>query len=1197
LQTTLAEQIIAQGDQNDDQRISADEFTKLTNAWYNRLDPNKTGDVRPDGFSVSFAQILQPPSNNQSEAGAVVGAGERGVGRQGARGRGQRGTLRGIRGGRGFGRLDNLDLFAAVDLNKDGALLRDELDRAFMDWFHQWDKTNAGALDQAALVAGLVDVLPAAPAGGRGRGGRGGAGLGGGNRLQAAIDAGADFSEKPPVIAKMPTEELALTQLQPGYKLELVVSEPHVQEPMAIAFDGNGRMYVLEMRTYMQDADATGELQPGSQISRHEDKDNDGVYETHSVFVDKLVIPRFVLPLDGNAVVTMDSNVDDAYKYTDTDGDGVADKKEFFATGLGRRGNIEHQQSSLFWALDNWMYSTVNPFRIRWTPSGEVLREETGSNGGQWGASQDNYGKVYIQDGASGVPNYFQLPILYGRFEIRDQLQPGFTTPYGITGLFDYESGYQMARPDGTLNQVTASSGSQIFRGDRLPADMVGDYFYGEPVARIVRRSRPVVTEGLTQLQNVYQSEHSEFIRSADSLFRPVEMKTAPDGTMYIVDTYRGIVQEGNWTRPGSYLRARIDQYGMASIVHHGRIWRVTHQGFERDRTQPRMLDQKPAELVPYLAHPNGWWRDTAQQILVQRQDRSVVPALVEMASRTDNQFGQIHAMWTLEGLGELPPELVRAKLSSNDPIIRVQAIRLSEALVKLGHKSIIEDVRRLASDPDANVSIQAMMTLNYWNVPHVENTLTLAATSTKQRGPREIADQILQRRANSGGGPQDIPVFSPADFTQQERFWLQRGALIYQSLCVTCHGRDGKGAPQPNGPEGSTMAPSLAGSARVQGHRAYVVNTLLNGLLGPIDGKDYPALMVPMGTNNDEWIAAAASFIRNSFGNSAAVITPADVAEVRAGSAGRNYPWTIDELASTLPGFLKYEPTWKVSASHNASRAHFGINSPGNATWNSLEPVARGMWFQVEFPEARFINELQIDSPAGFASGYQIQVSTDGQAWSEPIATGVGQGELTKIAFTPAQARLLRITVTDPADNAGAWAIQRTRLFEVLERKVDSAPRIGQLAIDEVLSKMDDTRGEVTAGRSLFTRLSCAACHTTDAEEPRKGPFLPEVTKAYSRRQLAEAILAPSKNILEGFKSQIFTTADGLTLQGFVTSETATSITLREVNANERTIAVADIDERRQVNQSAMPEGLASSLKVEEFASLLDYLQSIKSQ
>ena len=233
-------------------------------------------------------------------------------------------------------------------------------------------------------------------------------------------------------------------------------------------------------------------------------------------------------------------------------------------------------------------------------------------------------------------------------------------------------------------------------------------------------------------------------------------------------------------------------------------------------------------------------------------------------------------------------------------------------------------------------------------------------------------------------------------------------------------------------------MAPSLAGSPRVQGHRAYPVNTLLHGLLGPIDGKDYPALMVPMGTNNDEWIAAVASFVRNSFGNSAAVITPADVAEVRAGSAGRNYPWTIEELASTLPGYFEVRADLEsLGQPQFAPRPTLPSTARAVRVGTRRAQSTSGMWFQVELPAVRSINELQFDSPgSGFTSGYKLQVSTDGQAWSEPIATGKGQGELTKIAFTPVQARLVRLTVTDPAENAGAWAIQRTRLFRSTGKK-----------------------------------------------------------------------------------------------------------------------------------------------------------------
>ena len=151
---------------------------------------------------------------------------------------------------------------------------------------------------------------------------------------------------------------------------------------------------------------------------------------------------------------------------------------------------------------------------------------------------------MWFQAGASGMPGYFQLPIVYGNFTNPEQFETGSQHHLGRAGAHRRHAGRyeRCAHPDGSLNQATASAGNDIYRGDRLPKDMVGDYFYGEVVARIVRRLRPVMTEGLTQLQNVYPI--SEFIRSTDPLFRPVDMATAPDGTLYIIDTYRGIIEE-----------------------------------------------------------------------------------------------------------------------------------------------------------------------------------------------------------------------------------------------------------------------------------------------------------------------------------------------------------------------------------------------------------------------------------------------------------------------------------------------------------------------------------------------------------------------------------------------------------------------------------------------------------------------------
>src|SRR5215218_9941071 len=369
-------------------------------------------------------------------------------------------------------------------------------------------------------------------------------------------------------------------------------------------------MYVAEMRSYMLDADATNEFTAISRISRHEDRDGDGAYETHTVFVDSLVAPRFVTPFGKDAVLTKETNADDVWRYTDTDGDGHADRKELFTTNFGRSANLEHQEGSLFWALDNWMYSTVNAFRVRWTPSG-VTREPTGFNGAQWGATQDDDGKTWFQGGASGLPSSFQFPIVYGNIDVQDQYETGFDVPWGApVKLADMQGGMGAVRmPDGSLNRVTAGSGADVYRGHRLPADLRGDYLYGEVVGRIVRRVRPVVRDGLTQLRNVHQPERSEFIRSTDPLFRPVEAKTAPDGSVYVVDMYHGIVQEAQWVPKGSYLRAKVEQYQLDKITGRGRIWRLTYDGLPRDREQPRMLRESPAQLVRHLRHPNGWWR------------------------------------------------------------------------------------------------------------------------------------------------------------------------------------------------------------------------------------------------------------------------------------------------------------------------------------------------------------------------------------------------------------------------------------------------------------------------------------------------------------------------------------------------------------------------------------------------------------
>ena len=900
---------------------------------------------------------------------------------------------------------------------------------------------------------------------------------------------GIDFLKRPPIVRLAPDVQQKLFLLPDGYRIELVLSDPEIEGPVGVTFDGNGRMYVLEMRSYMKDAAGTDSRAPISRISRHEDTDGDGTYDRHTVFADHLVLPRIALPLQDGVVLVLETDNRDLYKYTDTNGDGVADKKELFYAGYGRVTNMEWQPGGMVWALDNWMYSPYNPFRLRIAADGKVLREETDVNGGQWGTNQDNYGKAWFVDGGSETgPVNFQTPIVYGAFNVPDNFEPDFQVPWPAPGgIADMQGGPARVRlPEGTLNHFTAAAGPEIYRGDRLPPDLVGDLLFAEPVGRMIRRAKVVVTDGLTQLRNAYP--RSEFVRSTDPLFRPVNVSNAPDGTLYVVDMYSGIIQDAQFVDAGSYLRRKIEQYELDRQHNFGRIWRLLHEGLERDRQSPRMYSETSAQLAGHLNHPNGWWRDTAQKILILKQDKSVVPILNTMVRTSAGQLGRIHALWTLEGLNSLDAALVRELLKDRDPQMRVQAIRASESLYKAtaAGRSFAADYRALTRDADPNVAIQAMLTLNLHKVPQYAEVIRATIDAAQARGIKEIGRQLLEPAVAIGQPASNDRGVGFLNLSSEERKTLLRGEATYKELCVSCHGADGKGTPMAGAAAGATMAPPLAGSPRVLGHRDYLIKVLLHGLSGPIDGKAYNggAVMVSMGANTDEWISDVANFVRNAFGNTARpYVTAEQVAAARKISARRG-PWTLPELERTVPALLENMTDWQLSASHNPDAA---ANISTNAgRWDTDGAQQPGMWFQIELPEPAMLTEVQFDSSAGGrgnpglggfgglgvtpasadnqpgatgpqgrgrgrgrgagragrgrgtimrATGpvnYTLQLSADGVTWGAPVAQSAGETPTTIAMFRPARARFIRITQTGTAKAGEAWAIQQLRLYEL---------------------------------------------------------------------------------------------------------------------------------------------------------------------
>ena len=1019
----LAAPMLAQGDKDSDAALSRAEIAALATAWFDALDQQRTGSLTQAEFTTRFPGVMAGQPAASAAPGVAPAAGGRGAG--------------GGRGGGGGGPASGL--FMSADANADGSLTRTEFNDFFTKWSAAWDVAGSGKLSQEQLNAGLTSTLPSGTS--------------------------EDFLKRPPVLRQSPETQQKLFLLPPGYKIEPVLADPDIQDPVGISFDGNGRMYVLEMRSYMRDADGSNSREPISRISRWESTKGDGVFDRHTIFLDKLALPRIAHPLGRDSLLVIETDNYDLYKYTDTDGDGVADKKELFFAGFGRRTNMEWQPGgSLVWALDNWMYSSYNPFRIRITPDGKVIREETAVNGGQWSTTQDNYGKTWFVDGGTEIgPVNIQQPIVYGAFNVDDNFEPGFQIPWGAPiYLADMQGGMNRVRlPDGTLNHFTAAAGPEIYRGHTLPTDMVGDLFFAEPVGRIVRRAKVVVTDGVTQLQNAYP--RSEFIRSTDPLFRPVNVANGPDGSLYVMDMYTGIIQDAQFLGAGSYLRRKAQQYDLDKVSNNGRVWRVTHETTKPDLRPPRMLDDTPAQLVPRLEHSNGWWRDTAQELLILKQDKSVVPALTAMLRNSANQLGKIHALWTLEGLQELTPTLVRETMKSSDAQLRIQAIRASESLYKAGDKSFAADYRALLKDSDVNVVIQAMLTANLMQIPDSATLIRVAMESSSLRGIKEIGRQLLTPGRSFGQPASNDQNVSVLNLSVDQRRAMTQGQAAYRELCFSCHGNDGRGTSLAGAAEGVFLAPALAQSARVTAHRDYAINVLLHGLSGEIDGKVFNggAVMVPMGANTDEWIASVASFVRNSFGNTASYVTADQVATVRAATSSRTTPWTLTELESQIPVLLADQSEWKVTASVNAEAA-------GNATaaapaaaprggaggargggapaarWDTGGAQQAGMWFQVELPQPVKLAEIQLDTMATGGRGgggrgaapvsgpakYQVQISADGATWSAAVAEGFGQSPTTTIPLKPVQAKFVRITQTASDPGAPVWAIQRLRLY-----------------------------------------------------------------------------------------------------------------------------------------------------------------------
>ena len=567
--------------------------------------------------------------------------------------------------------------------------------------------------------------------------------------LVIVLSSGLVHSAEPDASSKQlpglaPTEArdaIKTFRLRKGFKIELAAAEPQVVDPVSMAFDANGRLFVVEMIGYSERRD-----DKVGRVRLLEDTNDDGRFDKATVFAKGLAWPTAVICHDGGVFVVV---TPDLLYFRDTDNDGVADQRRVVFTGFGKersRLNMQALPNSLRWGLDNRIhgatssngalltrpdYKSFEPIRLSgrdfsFDPIKLDLRPESG--GGQHGASFDDYGRRYV----SSNSNHLQAIA----FETRYAANPYFSMPNPRVGIAADGAAAPVFRisPDEPWRIVrtrwriagkvrgpvegggrvsgyfTAATGVTIYRGDAFGDEYRGNAFVGDAGSNLVHRKILRASEGIIPHgERPADEQNTEFLSSTDNWFRPVQLANGPDGCLYVLDMYREVI-EHPWSLP-SGIKRHVD---LNSGNDRGRIWRIMPEQFVRPAS-PRLSKATSGELVSILSAPKAWRRETAARLLFERQDLQVVPALSKLAAEGESHLGRLHALYVLAGLGKLEPSHLLSALGDEHPVLREHALKLVEHLLVedgMDKSRLAKTVLALGSDESSRVRFQLALTL-----------------------------------------------------------------------------------------------------------------------------------------------------------------------------------------------------------------------------------------------------------------------------------------------------------------------------------------------------------------------------------------------------------------------------------------------------------------------------------------------------
>jgi putative membrane-bound dehydrogenase-like protein len=967
-----------------------------------------------------------------------------------------------------------------------------------------------------------------------------------------------------PVAPRSPEATRTGIHVPPGFRVELVAAEPDVLDPVAFDWDRRGRLWVVEMADYPSGMDGNG--QPGGRVRVLEDTDSDGRYETSRLFAEGLSFPNGILCWRDGVIVTAAPQI---LSLADTDGDGRYDTTEVLFDGF-MEGNQQLRVNGLRWGLDNtvWCASgghhpghgteTVVTSRrtgkhyalgshdFRFNPDSGELWLESGPS--QFGRNRDAFGHWFGTQNANPLWHW----VIPDRYLARNPYVPAGPAIRHVVGP-DSPVVHPASLPEKRFHsfeqagRFTSACGSTLY-GDTVlfPAAPSGaiqrlDAFTCEPFHNLVQHNL-LADDGVSFSSSRPEGEGpTDFFASDDRWCRPVMARTAPDGTLWVADMYRAMIEHPDWLPPEG-REELLPQYRLGDDK--GRIWRVVRDGVPRRGFPAAVIAAKtPTEQVALLDSDNSWQRDLAQQLLVQERDASrrqtaVVP-LSRLATASPRAETRLQALCTLDGLGSLDDTVLVTALGDSHPRVREQAVRLAE---RRESAAVISRAIQLVSDPDDKVCLQLALSCGEWEAPEAGAALVDIATRFAH-DPffRTAVMSSALRHADSFAAGIAIAEPSVAAAFREPLLRQSLGRRDTQTLATLLAGA----LAAPPADRIRMLDPLLADMQRL-GTDPWVIATDTSTASERPAGQIVTVPSLAAVTSDlDRELARCQSIVDND--------AASDEERRAAATLLARTSRTRDRATENLAGWLapQVDPVVQAAVLETIIRSGSDhVPATLAAAWPGLSPSLR---------------TLAID-------GWLARESWTADLLDRIESRRVLPGNLS----LPQRDRLLR--------NADATLAERAK--SLLAAGATPARRD---VVNGYRVSLDGS-GDAMAGRDVYLRV-CANCHRRGDLGRNVGPNLATVLE-HSPERLLTNILDPNADIQPGYQGYTCVLMTGEVVTGLLAAETGESVTITLADGTSRSIARHEIEELTTGNRSFMPEGVEESVTVEQMRDLLAFLR-----